>query len=193
MPGWKVLSERIMPVGHNPLGNLFYGYRRTGIQLPDGQLTEYHGILVKDCVHVVAVEDDLTTYLVRQIRPNIRRPRQPGPIPHTLELPGGFADHSPDLAICANYELAGEIGRMASSLEKLGEVYPSTGVSNERDTIFLGRELVIAEPAGPLEATEQDVRVVSDRFGKLYDMLRSGQEPVSAQTLAGFALAAAVL
>src|SRR5882757_416607 len=96
MSDWTVTGETVWPKGDNPFGNRFYGYRETNLVLPDGRLATYFGNLVGHCVHAVAVEDDLTTYLVRQSRPNVRAIGQMT-VPITLELPGGFAD--PDLGL----------------------------------------------------------------------------------------------
>src|SRR5689334_11673674 len=91
---WQVVKEKVYPKGpqrrNNPFRNRFYGYRQTDLVLPDGRPATYHGVLIPNCVHLVAIEDDLTTYLVRQDRPNARRSGSLV-VPKTLELPGGFA------------------------------------------------------------------------------------------------------
>lgn len=184
---WEITGEEVFDARNNPLDNPFYGYRRTKLRLPDGQRATYHGLIVSDTVHVVAVEDDLTTYLVRQKRPNAMGINQKD-IPEVLELPGGFADERYDLAASANRELEEEAGLHASNLEHIGTLYPSVGVSNEKDHIFLGRLLEpVASPTG--EATEQGLQVVSGPFGKLYDELLHSPGTVSAQTVAALSLA----
>jgi 8-oxo-dGTP pyrophosphatase MutT (NUDIX family) len=189
---WKIVGEKLYPKDDNLFGNRFYGYRSTKLKLPDGADAEYHGVVVGPCVHVVAVEEDSTTYLVRQSRPNARALGD-DTIPETLELPGGFQEEGSDAESAAASELGEEIRRRAGSLVLLGVTYPSTGISNETDTIFLATDLSPISETGIVEATEQDLRVVAGKFGELYDLLRSGSQPVSAQTLAGMALAAAHL
>ena len=189
MPSWSVRSDQNYPAGTNPFGNRFYGYRSTNLILPDGRQATYHGVVIPDCIHVVAMEDDLTTYLVRQFRPNARANRATD-IPQTLELPGGF--QKPGLEKCgaANEELKEEIGKSAGSLTVLGTLFPSPGISNETDTVFLGRDLSDCPHTGETEATEQSLTVVAGPFGVLYDRMRQGHEPVAAQTLAAMAMAA---
>ncbi len=190
---WKILREKVMPRGarrrDNPFRNRFYGYRQTDLELPDGRKATYHGVLIPECVHIVALEDDLTTYLVRQSRPNAR---QAGSlvIPKTLELPGGFAKEGLTLEAAAQNELAGEIKRYAGTMEKVGVILPSAGISNERDHIFMGTKLTPVVSAEEVEATEQDMRIVSGPFGKLYDSLLQSRSPVSAQTLAAMGMVA---
>lgn len=104
MPQWSVAGKQVYPKGENPLDNDFYGYQVTELLLPNGQPARYHGIDVGDCVHVVAVEPDETTYLVRQKRPNVMAIGAKE-VPETLELPGGFADPAKSLEDSAQEEI----------------------------------------------------------------------------------------
>jgi len=189
---WKVTGERIYPKGDNPLDNRFYGYRETTLLLPDGRSAIYHGLVVPDCVHVVAIEDDETTYLVRQSRPNVRAIGQRA-VPETLELPGGFSE--PDLGLIgsAQRELQDEINRRAGHIVQIGVLYPSVGVSNEQDHIFFATGLEPSTGDMEREATEQDMQIVAGKFGELYRQMLRSRLPVSAQTVAAFALAASHL
>jgi hypothetical protein len=194
MPGWRVNDEIIYPSGNNPFNNRFYGYRDVHLTLPDGRLATYHGVVVPPCVHIVAVENDGTSYLVRQDRPNVMEPGA-REVPQTLELPGGFARPELSLEGSAQGELAQEIGKSAGTLVKVGVLFPSHGISSERDTIFLGTDLEDFRTASD-EATEQDLSVVSGPFGELYDALRQetmNGNPISAQTFAAMSLAAHLL
>ena len=192
MSNWKVEEEQILPKGENPLGNPFYGYRKIGLLLPDGRQATYHGLVVPECVHVVAVHDDETTFLVRQSRPNVMSVGATK-VPETLELPGGFRNPNKSLEDSAQEELEEEIGLHADIMIGAGSILPSVGVSNERDHIFLGRELTPTTQAASDEATEQDMRIVSDKFGKLYDQILREKLPVSAQTVAALAKVAILL
>jgi len=191
MTEWQVTKEEVFPKRKNPLDNPFYGYRRLGVKLPDGRDARYHGVVVPDCVHVVALEDDETTYLVRQSRPNAM-PVGNTEIPRTWELPGGFDDLS-DLAASARKELEQEIGKRAATLLKIGVLLPSPGVSSEHDHIYLGSDLEDVSIADEVEATEQDIEILSGKFGGLYHDMARQQTPVSAQTLAAMAIVATLL
>lgn len=192
MGDWQVNGERLYVPGDNPLGNPFYGYRRTDLTLPDGRPATYHGILVGDIVLAVPMEDDLTIHLIRQPRPNARALADRA-VPEVLELPGGAADPVLGLAASADQELCQEIGRRSRKLEQVGVLMTAVGISNERDTIFLATSLYPATDNEHDEATEQSIVVVSEPFGSLYDRLRTGSLPVSAQTLAALTLVAALL
>ena len=189
---WKITGEITYPKGENPLDNRFYGYRSTDFDLPDGRKARYHGVLVPTCGHIVAVETDLTTYLVRQNRPNARAMHS-STIPKTLELPGGFMNPNASWFDAINDELAEEVGKRAEKVFPLGKLYPSPGMSNEIDTIYLGMDLQDVPAPSVVEATEQGMGIVSGRFGKMYDQMLTGRQPVAAQTLAAMAMAAAHL
>jgi len=185
---WSVTGSENFPKGDNPMGNRFYGYRKVDLSLPDGRKATYHGVDVGACVHTVGIDEDETTYFVRQPRPNIWSGSDP--IPYTLELPGGFADPELTLIQSARREFAQEVGLRPTRMELLGSVWPSTGTSNEIDTLFLGTEM-IPDPDAVFqrEATEQDIRIVTMPFGEAYERFTSGQDIVSAQTLSALALA----
>jgi 8-oxo-dGTP pyrophosphatase MutT (NUDIX family) len=192
MAEWRVNKETIYPAGangQNPFGNRFYGYRKTYLTLPDGQQARYHGVLVGPCVHVGAVEDDGTIYLVKQRRPNVRAPGSGEPVPTLLELPGGFVGKNRTPEEAGREGLAQEVGRCAAKLDQIGVLYPSVGISDERDHILLGQDLSVVERVAD-EATEQDLRVVAVPFGQTYDQMRRSEVPVAAQTLAAMSMIA---
>lgn len=185
-------SERLFPKGRNPFGNNFYGYLARELVLPDGQEATYHGLDIPPCVHIVAIDPDETTYLIRQDRPNVMRLGETI-IPQVLELPGGFAKAHTPLPESAQAELNEEISLHAGNLEHIGTLWPSVGVSNEQDHIFLGTDLSPVHVSGELEATEQSLEVMAVNFGQIYDEVRRGHQPASAQMLAALSLAAARL
>jgi 8-oxo-dGTP pyrophosphatase MutT (NUDIX family) len=188
-PCWKVVDEELFPKSDNPFDNPFYGYVVTHLDLPGGGNAKYFGIDVGDCVHVVPLEEDGTTYLVQQERPNIRKRTAPklGPlaVPTVMELPGGFAKPGIPLIESAQRELIEEVGRYATKLIPAGVILPSTGVSNEHDSIFLGLNMGAVDCREPREATEQSMRVIQGPFDEMLDMLLDSEEPISAQTVAG--------
>lgn len=197
---WSVEQEQVFEKGNNPFDNPFYGYRTLDLLLPDGRRATYFGCIVGDCVHVVALEDDETTYLVRQSRPNVMKVGA-NEIPETWELPGGFADSDNPLGEITPEELEGsaqaeiekEIKRHAGTLTHVGPLLPSVGISNELDFIFMGTELSPVSHSSPVEATEQDMRIKRDKFGVLYEKMQRDRLPVSAQTLAAMAKVAFLL
>jgi len=194
MTEWKVIGEELYRKGvdKNPLGNKHYGYRKVFLELPDGREGVYFGVDVSRCVHIVPVEDDLTTYLVWQSRPNAMLPGGKK-VPRFLEFPGGFRSRRLNLENSAQLELTQEIGRYAGKITKLGVILPSVGLSNERDHIYLGEKLEQTKIIVSEEPTEQDIRVESFNFGTIYDRTRKSKVPVSAQTLSALSMAEAML
>lgn len=192
MGGWRVIDETVHAKGENPMGNPFYGYRRSQLTLPDGRPATYHGVLIGDVVLAVPMEDDLTVHLIRQRRPNARALTDRD-VPAVLELPGGGAHPGLSLAASVDLEMCQEIGRRATRLEQIGVLLTAVGIADERDTIFLATGLYPAVDEHHDEPTEQDIEVVSDGFGRLYDRVRAGRAPVSAQTIAALALLSARL
>jgi ADP-ribose pyrophosphatase len=192
MSKWQIAGEQIYPKGDNPFDNRFFGYRRTDLVLPDGRSATYHGVLVGDIVHAVPIDDDLTTYLIRQHRPNARA-NGSSDVPCLLELPGGVVEPKLGIEQSLHQELRQEVGKRAKTLTKLGVLHPAIGLSDECDTIFLATGLSSERDIHHNEATEQDLVVVAEPFGVLYDRICNSNEPVSAQTVAAMALAAARL
>ena len=72
-------------------------------------------------------------------------------------------------------------------MEFIGTLYPSTGISNEQDHIFMATGLSVITPMDSGEATEQDMKLVHGKFGYLYRQMQLDKLPVSAQTLAAMA------
>jgi 8-oxo-dGTP pyrophosphatase MutT (NUDIX family) len=195
MSEWSLSSRRVHLRGENVFGNKFYGYAENEVGLPDGRTAKYFGLDVGPCVHVVGLTQDETTLLVRQKRPNLLRDGDME-IPTTLELPGGFAHPNRPLEESATSEFGEETGRLVSDLQLVTSICPSTGLSNERDTVFWGS----AGDAGSwnsdrhiIEATEQDMRIIEVPFGRAIDIIRRGSEPISAQTVAALALVATMI
>ena len=189
---WEIVTTQEFPPGGNPLSNPFYGYTITDLIMPNGQPAQYHGLRVGDIVHAGVLEEDLTIHLVQQDRPNLRRAGQ-GTIPRTLELPGGFVKENLGLAGSAAQEAREEVKRDPAMVEYLGVLYTSPGTSDEQDHIFMATLLSPLRGVVEVDATEEDMGIVSMPFGKAYDMMRSGKRPVVSQTLAAMSMIAARL
>lgn len=191
MSNWNLSNEKYFPKGDPAHTNRFYGYIEREIELPDGKMATFFGVDVPPTGHIVALEDDLTTYMVRQKRPNLMRPSDTV-VPTTLELPGGFLreDMTPEEAV--NQELRQEVGLSAGTVMQIGELNAYPGISNERDAVFIGRSLSQVTRAD-FDDTEQDMEVVAEKFSTLYDSIIGGDRQVSAQTIAAIAKASRYL
>ena len=101
------------------------------------------------------------------------------------EIPAGTLDPQETELACAKRELAEEAGYAAAQWQKLGEIVPVPGYSNERIHIYLAKDL---------SATEQNldedevIEVHRFAFDEALSMIRRG-EIQDAKTISGLYLA----
>jgi 8-oxo-dGDP phosphatase len=101
---------------------------------PEGQPFDRYLLHHPGAVAVVAVDDEGTATLVRQLRPAVWE--------SVLEIPAGTRDvagEPPEET--ARRELAEEAGLVAERLEPLVAVYNTPGISDQRTTIYLATGL----------------------------------------------------
>ncbi|WP_225993849.1 NUDIX domain-containing protein [Actinomadura rudentiformis] len=111
--------------------------RRDSVRMPNGAGTE---IVQRDVIEhlgsvgILALDDQDRVLLVRQYR---------HPVGHLLwEAPAGLRDKDGEpLRQLAERELLEEAGYRAGRWDTLVDVFPSSGMSDERTRIFLAREL----------------------------------------------------
>lgn len=156
---WKVNSEKA--IYDNPWISLTE-YQVTN---PAGNPGIYGKVHFKNvAIGVLALDEDLNTYLVGQYRFTIDR--------YSWEMPegGGPFDELPLNA--AKRELLEETGLKASQWTEIQRIYLSNSVSDELSILYLARELEQhqAEP----EETEQLV-VKKVPFEEMYQMVCNGQ------------------
>lgn len=126
------------------------------------EIVEHNGGAV-----IAAVTEENKIILVRQFR----KPFDRG----ILEVPAGKLDGDEDPDLAAMRELSEETGYTAGRLEKLTELYPSVGYTNEVLHIYLATELTPGachpDENEVLEVMEMDLeevyRMVMD--GKIHD------------------------
>jgi ADP-ribose pyrophosphatase len=101
---------------------------------PDGEPFDRFVVHHPGAVAVVAVDDDGTVTLVRQLRPAVWE--------SVLEIPAGTCDVDGEpLEETARRELAEEAGLQAERMEQLAAVYNTPGFSDQCTTIFLATGL----------------------------------------------------
>ncbi|RME93703.1 MAG: NUDIX hydrolase [Candidatus Hydrogenedentota bacterium] len=81
---------------------------------------------------IIAIEDE-KLIMVRQFRN--------GCSCETLEIPAGKKDPSESLLQCAHRELYEETGYKAKGMKKLFSYYPAIGISTEKLTLFLAKDV----------------------------------------------------
>ena len=103
------------------------------------------------------------------------------------EIPAGTLDPNEEVLSCAKRELVEETGYSAEKWQKLGEITPVPGYSNERIQIFLASKLRPAEQN--LDADEV-IKVQKVEFQTALEMIGSG-EIQDAKSIAGLLMASA--
>ncbi|MBP2436094.1 NUDIX domain-containing protein [Microbacterium amylolyticum] len=102
-------------------------------------------------VAVVALDEDDRVLLIQQYRHPIRT--------RDWEIPAGLRDvDGEDLQITAARELAEEADLTASSWERLGELAPTPGGSDEVIHLFLARGIASSGETFARDAEEADIR-----------------------------------
>jgi len=144
---------------------------------PDGFTFEREVIRHPGAVCVVALEDDRRSVLmIRQYRGAVDAA--------LLELPAGKRDvPEEDPAVCAERELAEEIGRVAGSMTEVARFYNSPGISDEATICYLAEGLrEVPRQAHGVEEEHLVVERVS--LGDLEDLMASG-DLVDAKSIIG--------
>ena len=113
---------------------------RDRIQLPDGQETTMDVVRHQPSVILLPMPDSAHIVLVRQYRYAIDR--------SIWELPAGNVEPGEDIETAARRECHEEIGQVPDRIERLAEVYPTPGYSDEVMIFFRLVGLSVApEPA----------------------------------------------
>lgn len=137
---WKVVEETTAFRG--PV----FGVRRDRVEMPRGDGTEIVGRDVVEhigSVGVLALDDDDRVLLLRQYRHPVSR--------LLWEAPAGLRDVAGEpLHKLAERELLEEAGYRAERWDTLVDVFPSSGMTDERVRVFLARGLTEV-PAGQID------------------------------------------
>jgi ADP-ribose pyrophosphatase len=157
------------------------GLRVDEVHLEDGKRFRAEVVEHVPSVGIVPLREDGRVVLVRQYRHPIGD--------RLLEIPAGSVDPGETPEVCAQRELAEEIGCRADDVIRLGSFYLSPGYCTEFMHIFLARGLRRAT-ADPDEDEQIDLEEIP--LGKALDMARAGKLR-DAKTIAALSLAAAFL
>lgn len=101
------------------------------VTLPNGRITKREIVRHKECVSMLAVDDEKNVYLVEQYRK---------PIDSVIwEIPAGHIENGETPEQAAIRELKEEIGMTAKSVEYVNKYYTSPGFSDELIYFFVVR------------------------------------------------------
>lgn len=136
---------------------------KENITLRNGVTTDLEIINHPGASAIVPVSHDRTLLLIKQYRHAIGE--------YIWEIPAGTLNPDETPLECAKRELQEETGFSASTWEKLGEITPLPGYSNERIHIFLASDMSRARQK--LDRDEMlDVHMVS--IDNAFEMIHGG-------------------
>jgi len=104
------------------------------IQMPSGRETTREIVEHRDCVAIVAVDDNDNILLVRQFRKPVEK--------ELLEIPAGGIDAGEDPADAVRREMQEETGYLPQKVEKLDGFYSAPGYCTEYLYLYLATDLV---------------------------------------------------
>jgi ADP-ribose pyrophosphatase len=134
------------------------------ITLPNGATKNREVVRHPGAAAMVPLLEDGKVVLVKQYRHAVGR--------FIWEIPAGTLELDEDPMTCAQRELIEEIGYEAGRLEKITEILPAPGYTDEHIHIFLATELTVAQQN--LEDDEV-LDVESLPFEKAVEMILSGE------------------
>jgi len=171
---FRFVEETLVHQGH------VVGFFRSTFETPDGDLMVRDVIRHPGAVTIVPLHDDGSVTLVRQFRAPLST--------DLLEAPAGKIDPGEDdLAAVAHRELTEETGLRAGRLDLLTSMAQSPGFSDERNHIYLARDLT----QGPRELDgpeERHMSLVRCPLSSVPAMIASG-EMVDGKSMIGLLLA----
>lgn len=111
----------------------YYTIQHETFTQPNGGVGDYHYVATPGSVFMIAVNEQEQYALVKQFRYVMQA--------ESIEFPGGGLKSQEDPAAGARREFEEETGWTAQSVTQIGWFNPFNGVTNERCTLFVLREL----------------------------------------------------
>lgn len=106
---------------------------RDMVEYPDGKVHPHETIEHPGAVVILPITDAGTVLFVEQYRHSIGK--------SILELPAGTLEQGEDPALCAERELAEEVGKAPGAMFPLGTLYPAPGFCSEIQYLFCAKNL----------------------------------------------------
>lgn len=134
------------------------------VTLPNGATKNREVVRHPGAAAMVPLLDDGTVVLVKQYRHAVGE--------FVWEIPAGTLEPDEDSVTCARRELTEEIGYKAEHLDKITEILPAPGYTDERIHIFVATGLSLAEQS--LEDDEV-LEVEPVPIQRAVEMIRQGK------------------
>ena len=149
---------------------------RENVTLENGVTTDMEYVEHPGATAIVPMIDKDRILLLRQYRHSLRQ--------YIWEIPAGTLDPQEDVLDCAKREMIEETGYLAKQWQKLGEITPVPGYSDEIIHIFLATEL---QPVKQDLDKDEIIDVHEVDLKNAMDMIKKG-EIQDAKSIAGLFL-----
>ena len=150
---------------------------RENVTLDNGVTTDMEFVEHPGATAVIPMLNESRVLLLKQYRHSLRQ--------YIWEIPAGTLDPQESVINCAKRELIEETGYSADQWQKLAEITPVPGYSDERIHIFLATDL---QPAEQNLDTDEIINVHDVGFSEVIEMIETG-EIQDAKSIAGLYLA----
>jgi len=150
---------------------------RENITLENGTTTDVEFIEHPGAAAIIPFLDDRRIVLLKQYRHALKK--------HIWEIPAGTLDPREEIISCAKRELIEETGYSANGWQKLGEITPVPGYSDERIHMYLATKL---QPVEQDLDEDEVIQVQEVEFNDAMDMIGNG-EIQDAKSIAGLYMA----
>ncbi len=145
--------------------------------LDNGVTTDMEFVEHPGATAVIPMLNESRVLLLKQYRHALKE--------YIWEIPAGTLDPQESVINCAKRELIEETGYSADQWQKLAEITPVPGYSDERIHIFLATEL---QPAEQNLDTDEIINVHEVEYSEAIEMIKTG-EIQDAKSIAGLYLA----
>ena len=150
---------------------------KENVTLDNGVTTDMEFVEHPGATAIIPMLDESRVLLLKQYRHSLRE--------YIWEIPAGTLDPQESIMNCAKRELIEETGFSANQWQKLAEITPVPGYSDERIHIFLATDL---QPAEQNLDTDEIINVHDVGFSEAIEMIETG-EIQDAKSIAGLYLA----
>ena len=150
---------------------------RENATLDNGVTTDMEFVEHPGATAIIPMLNESRVLLLKQYRHPLRK--------YIWEIPAGTIDPQESVINCAKRELIEETGYSANQWQKLGEITPVPGYSNERIHIYLATELQTAEQ--DLDRDEI-INIHEVDYSEALEMIKTGKIQ-DAKSIAGLYLA----
>ena len=154
-----------------------YNLIRENVTLDNGVITDMEFVEHPGATAIIPMLNESRIILLKQYRHALRK--------YIWEIPAGTIDPQESVINCAKRELIEETGYSAEKWQKLGEMTPVPGYSDERIHIYLATGLL---PAGQNLDRDEIINVHVIEFNKAMEMVNAGKIQ-DAKSIAGLFLA----